>query len=214
MNTILLAGATGLIGNEVLEQLLNGSEVERVITLSRKRIDKGNDAFEQWIANDLLSALKNEPVDTLICCLGTTMRNVGGDKQRFVHVDKDMVLGLGRWAKTQGVRTFIVVSSMGADTGSRFFYNRVKGETEEGLKAIGLPVLHIFQPSILTGPRKEQRTGERIGIAVLSALAPLLSVRFRPMPHDTLARAILTAMRSETSGTYLNPEILALAGQK
>ncbi|MBL0129536.1 MAG: NAD(P)H-binding protein [Flavobacteriales bacterium] len=214
MKTILLAGATGLIGNEVLEQLLIGDGSDRVITLSRRPIEKGSGSFEQWVANDLLSALTQEPVDAVICCLGTTMRNVGGDKQRFIHVDKDLVLGLGRWAKAQGVRTFIVVSSMGADPGSRFFYNRVKGEMEEGLKAIGLPTLHIFQPSILTGPRKERRTGERIGIAVMNFLSPLLPARLRPMPHVALAKAIINALRSEGSGTYLGPEILALADQK
>ncbi len=215
MQRILLAGATGLIGSTALAQALEDPRFERVIALTRKSL-AANPKLEQWVATDgdLLTALRDEPVDAVICCLGTTVRKVGGDKARFIHVDKDLVLGLGHWAKSQGVPVFCVVSAVGADASSSVFYNRVKGEMEDGLKALGFPALHIFQPSILTGPRLEKRLGERIGIAVMKALALVLPARLKPMPHDVLAQALVNATRSPLGGAHRYAEIRSLAAQK
>ena len=113
--------------------------------------------------------------------------------------------------QAQGVPVFCVVSSIGADPGSRVFYSRVKGEMEQGLAGLGLPALHIFQPSILTGPRVERRFGERIGIAVMRFLAPVLPMRYRPMPHDVLAKALLNAIEVGIGGTYTYAAIMRLA---
>lgn len=212
MKTVLIAGASGLIGSTVVD-LAPQQGWDRVIALVRKKVPAPPEV-EQWVATgqDLLSALKPERVDAVICCLGTTIRNVGGDKSKFIHVDKDLVLGLGRWAKEQGVPVFCVVSSLGADAGSRVFYNRVKGEMEQGLKAIGLPALHIFQPSILTGPRKEKRTGERIGILLMTSFASLLPTNLKPMPHTTLAKALLNAAHGAVpAGTHQGASIRELA---
>jgi uncharacterized protein YbjT (DUF2867 family) len=159
----------------------------------------------------LLAALRPEPVDAVVCCLGTTIRNVGGDRSKFIHVDKDLVVGLARWARAQGVRCFAVVSAIGADAASRVFYNRVKGEMEQELKALGFPELHLFHPSILTGPRREKRTGERIGIVVAKALAPLLPDPYKPMPHDVLGKALLNCIGTP-GGTHTYRSIRALAG--
>lgn len=215
MQRILLAGATGLIGSSALDLALRDARFERVIALARKPL-AARQKLEQWVTTDgdLLSALREEPVGAVICCLGTTMRNVGGDKERFIHVDKDLVLGLGRWAKSQGVPVFCVVSAVGADASSSIFYNRVKGEMEEGLRALDFPALHIFQPSILTGPRQEKRMGERIGIAVMSLFAPLLPARLKPMRHDVLAQALINASSIAVGGTHRYTEIRALAAQK
>ncbi len=209
---LLLAGASGLVGGAVLERALALDSVTAVISLTRRPGVKRHPKLIEWLgsSDNLLSGLRHEPVDAVICCLGTTIRNVGGDRARFTHVDKDLVLGLAQWAAGQGVRCFSVVSAVGADAGSRVFYNRVKGEMEKGLKALGLPELHIFHPSILTGPRKEKRSGERIGIALMRALAPLLPDRYKPMPHDVLASALLNCFGTP-GGTHTYRDILALA---
>lgn len=209
MGTILVAGATGLIGKEVLSRALADDRFERVIAVGRKEMPV-HPKLEQWVHADLLAALRSEHVDAVVCCLGTTIRNVDGDKARFIHVDKDLVLGIARWAKEHAVKDFAVVSAIGADAESRVFYNRVKGEMEAGLKAIGLSGLHIFHPSILTGPRVEKRLGERIGIVVMSAIAPLLPARYKPMPYDVLAQALLNSI-GEPSTTFTYSEIRALA---
>ena len=200
--TVLLAGATGLVGSAALDLLLNDARAGRVIALVRKPLPLQHPKLVQWTAPELLAGLREERVDGVVCALGTTIRNVGGDQAKFIHVDKDLVVGLAQWAKQHGAQRIAVVSAIGADAGSRIFYNRVKGEMERDVEALGLPATHILHPSILTGPRQEKRTGERIGIAVMKAIAPLLPQRYRPMPHHVLARAAVNAAITGPMGVH------------
>jgi len=186
----------------VLRKALADPRVERIVVLVRRPLGLADPKLVEWVSpeGDLLQGLEHERVDAVICCLGTTIRAVGGDKSKFTHVDKDLVLGLGHWAKQLGVPVFSVVSAIGADARSRVFYSRVKGEMEAGLRSIGLSRLAIFQPSILTGGRQEFRLGERIGIGVMTAIAPLMRGSFedyRPMPSDILAHAMLNVSLAE-----------------
>lgn len=198
MSTILVAGATGLVGRACVEAAQRDPRIDRTIVLTRRALDLSHSKVYQWVAPDgqLLSGLRNERVDSVLCCLGTTIATVKGDKQAFIHVDKDLVVGIGQWAKVNNVPAFCVVSAIGADENSRIFYSRVKGEMESALIDIGLPQLHIFQPSMLTGPRQEARMGERVGIALGKVFSPLLfgsMSKYRPMPHDVLAKAMINA---------------------
>jgi len=158
---------------------------------------------EHWGGTDLPAALRSEPVDAVICCLGTTIKAVKGDKQAFIHVDHDLVLALGNWASGKGVR-FCVVSALGADAKSLFFYNQVKGRMEDGLRKLDFAALHIFRPSILDGPRTENRTGERIGLVVMRAIAPLLPAPSRPMKTTLLGKAVVEAALTGTPGTHIH----------
>jgi len=127
---------------------------------------------------------------------------VKGDKNAFIHVDKDLVLALGRWASGNGIH-FGVVSAVGANPKSMVFYNRVKGEMEADLRKMEFASLHIFHPSILDGDRKEERTGERIGLALMRFFAPVLPAASRPMPIDTLARALVNTALGNHHGTHV-----------
>jgi uncharacterized protein YbjT (DUF2867 family) len=205
MSTILIAGATGLIGRSCVEAAQRDPRIHRIIVLTRRALDLSHPKIVQWVAPDgqLLGGLRNEPVGAVLCCLGTTIATVKGDKQAFIHVDKDLVVGIGQWAKANNVPVFCVVSAIGADENSRIFYSRVKGEMESALIDIGLPQLHIFQPSMLVGPRKEERMGERVGIVLGRVFSPLLFgslAKYKPMPHDVLAQAMINAAL-ETPGT-------------
>ncbi len=205
MSTILVAGATGLIGRACVESAQRDTRIDRIIVLTRRALDLAHPKVVQWVAPDgqLLTGLRNEHVDAVLCCLGTTIATVKGDKQAFIHVDKDLVVGIGQWAKANNVPAFCVVSAIGADENSRIFYSRVKGEMESALIDIGLPQLHIFQPSMLVGPRKEERMGERMGIVLGRVFSPLLFgslAKYKPMPHDVLAKAMINAAL-ETPGT-------------
>lgn len=210
--SVLIAGPTGLIGSTVLRMALADDRFHKVIALTRRTLQDAGATLTQWQHAELLHALRPEKVDAVVCCLGTTIGKECGDKARFIHVDKDLVLAIGQWARQQQVPVFCVVSAIGADARSRIFYNRVKGEMEQGLHAQGHPVLHVFQPSILTGPRQEVRIGERIGIAVARVLAPITPERYRPMPHDVLAKALLNAACTLESGTHTTAAIRRLAG--
>lgn len=211
--TILIAGATGLIGNTTLLLALENPSISRVIALVREPLTLRHPKLEIWANKDLLAALKQDPVDAVICCLGTTIKKVGGNKQKFIHVDKDLVVSIARWAKALQVPVFSVVSAIGANAKSRVFYNRVKGEMEQALKAIGFQTLHIFQPSVLSGPRPESRLGESIGIAGAKLLAPMIPANYKLMPHDVLARAILRSVSEPLGGTHRYMAIVALASR-
>lgn len=214
--TILLAGATGLVGSAVLPLLLADARVGRVVALVRSELLLAQGKLEQWVGGDLLAALRPVAVDAVICCLGTTIKKAGS-QAAFIAVDKTLPLGLARWANAQGVPTFCIISAMGADSHSRIFYSRVKGEVEQELEGIGFNSLALFQPSVLTGPRKEKRTGEGIGSGVLRAVGPLLAgplANYRVMPHDVLAMALVQAALAPQEGSrrYRYRDILRLAG--
>lgn len=202
MTTILLAGATGLVGNAVLHLLLENDRVNRVIALLRKPIPTHDSKLEQWTASEsLILGLRDENVDSVICCLGTTLATVGGDRDKFAAIDRDLVVALAGWAERHQVHSIAIVSAVCADPKSSIFYNRIKGEMEHAVAAMAIPATHFFQPSLLLGPRKTRRIGEGIAIQLSRIATPLLvggARRFRPMPHDVLAQALVnTALNGE-----------------
>ncbi|MEO8733091.1 MAG: NAD-dependent dehydratase [Flavobacteriales bacterium] len=216
--TILLAGATGLVGSACLPLLLADERVGTVITLVRRPLDLQHAKLKQWTApsDDLLKGLKPGPVEAVICCLGTTIKKAGS-QVAFITVDKDLPLGIAHWAREQRVPTYCIISALGADPGSRIFYSRVKGEVEQELEAMHFSSLALFQPSILMGPRKEKRSAERIGIGVMKAIGPVLLgalKNYRVMPHDVLAKALVNTALSPEPGShrYLYSGILRQAG--
>lgn len=195
MATALIAGASGLVGGQLLGQLLAATEYERVIAVGRRPLELAHPKLVQVIAEFAsLDAVKNElKADDAFCCLGTTIR-VAGSRDAFRAVDHGAVLALAWAAQRGGAGRFFVVSSLGADAQSRVFYNRVKGETEEALRVLDFGTLGIFRPSLLRGPRREFRVGERIGQGVMALVGPLLFGswrKYRAIEAATVARAML-----------------------
>lgn len=204
--TILLAGATGLVGSACLQLLLVDERVGKVVALTRRSLGLQHAKLEQWVgpAGDLLNGLKEEPVDAVICCLGTTIA-IAGSQAAFIAVDKDLPLGIARWAKRMGVPTYGIITAIGADPGSRIFYSRVKGEVERELEAMHFGSLALFQPSLLVGPRKEKRLGEGIGSAVMKVIGPMFPGplrKYRAMPYDVLAKALMNTALSPQPGSH------------
>lgn len=211
--TVLIAGATGLVGKAALAAALADPRVGRVIAWGRRPPEQQHPNLGAWSAPDLPSALRNEPVDAVICALGTTINAVKGDKAAFTYVDHDLVVSLGAWASGKGI-PFCVVSAIGADEGSLFFYNRVKGRMEKALLGMDFSALHIFHPSILDGPRTERRMGEKVGLLVMRAIAPLLPAASRPMSTQLLGKATVNAALADMRGTHVHTYkgIVQLAG--
>jgi uncharacterized protein YbjT (DUF2867 family) len=144
-------------------------------------------------------------VDEAFCCLGTTIKKAGS-QEAFRAVDHDAVLAFAKAAKQAGTRSFLVVTALGADTRSRVFYNRVKGEVQEALKGVGFESLVILQPSLLLGERAESRPGERAAIVASRVLAPLLRpLASRPIEAHTVARAMLALAREAPQGVKVAP---------
>jgi len=205
---VIIAGATGLIGRKLTSMFISSPSVSSITVLTRR--DAGFDSSkvrELIIDYDKISSLVPEfEADAAYCCLGTTMKNAGS-REAFYQVDHDYVVEFARTAKNAGINRFFVITAMGADEGSMFFYNRVKGKTEKDLKAIGFSELHILRPSLLLGDRKENRSGEAIGQKVMNAISFLLVGpfrKYRPIRDTTVARAMLVLSERESNGIFVH----------
>ncbi len=191
MHHVLITGATGLIGGHLLNLLRRESQVESIVAPTRHPLEH---AF--GIVNphdpDLSVALAKvtSPVDTVFCCLGTTIRDAGS-KAAFSHVDYDLVLETARSGLRLGAQQLLVVSAMGANANSPFFYNRVKGEMEAALIDQGWPQLVIARPSMLLGQRGKPRLNERL----LAPLFSLLPGNWKAIEAHDVAKAMLSAAR-------------------
>lgn len=162
--TALIIGATGLVGRHLLTYLLEGSEYKSVVALTRKKLEVDHEKLEQHLVDfDRLSDYHELfSVDTVFCTLGTTMK-VAKTKEQFVKVDFDYPFEAARLAKQSHVPQFFLVTAMGANQHSRFFYNQVKGNAEEAIKQLDFRNLYIIRPSLLVGERESKRLGEDFG---------------------------------------------------
>ena len=205
--TALIAGATGLVGAELLDLLLADPEVARVHSLVRRPSGRANDALAEQVVDfsNLAADAIAPPVDEAYCCLGTTMR-AAGSRDAFRTVDFELVVAFARLALRLGAPSLTVISSLGADPKSRSFYLRTKGEVEQELIALGLPSLGIVRPSLLLGLRRELRIGERAGELGLRLASPLLKgslARYRPVHARTVARAMVDLGRRRDPGVHV-----------
>ena len=189
-----IAGATGLTGSALLTILLREPEFDRVVAFVRRPLAIVDPKLTEAAA-DFAHLREGNPgfVDAAFCCLGTTIK-IAGSEAAFRQVDHDYVVAFAAAAKAHGATYFGVISSVGANAGSRAFYSRVKGETERDLQQMGFPSLAIYRPSILVGSRQEARSAERIGIIVMQAASPLMLgalKKYRPIRVTTVASAVL-----------------------
>lgn len=217
--TAVIAGATGLIGREVVIRALRELRYARVVALARKPLELADGRLEVVAADyDHLDrrlegiAAARRLID-VFCCLGTTIRTAGSEAA-FRRVDHDYVLALGRWAVAAHADRMVVVSALGADAGSRVFYNRVKGETERDLAALGLPTLVLVRPSLLRGKRGEFRFGERLALAVTRPIERFVPPHARPIAAADVAQAMLDAALAEAPPAVLDSSAMRGAAQR
>jgi uncharacterized protein YbjT (DUF2867 family) len=199
--TALLLGATGLVGSELLALLLREARISTVTALLRRPVHLSDDRKLRTRVVDF-EALERDAdsfrADLIFCALGTTIRKAG-TRERFRRVDQDYPLAAAQLGRKHGANQFLLVSALGADPGSRVFYNRVKGETEDAIRAVGIPSVTIARPSLLSGPRKEFRLGERLGHLVGLLAPPSL----RPIHARDVAAALTLASRDSRSGCHI-----------
>lgn len=217
--TALIAGATGLTGNELVKILLDHPAYDKIYVLARRPLDIQHPKLEQIRVH--FSRLEDYKdyfqVDEVFCCLGTTIKKAGS-QNAFRKVDYDYPTALGALAKSAGAQKFLVISAMGADARSNIFYNRVKGQMEDRLKGLDLPVLHIFRPSLLLGDRPEFRFGEKAASLLAPIFSPLLRggmAKYKPIEAKQVALAMCAAAQTDISGVAVHPsdEIAEMAGQ-
>jgi uncharacterized protein YbjT (DUF2867 family) len=197
-----VAGATGLVGR-VLVRLLGAESYWREVRALVRR-DLPPELSGPTVTSVQVDYTRLDPpppwaaADHVFCALGTTMRQAGSEAA-FRQVDFEFPLALARAALARGARHFLLVTAVGASLGSRFFYNRVKGEVEAAITRLGFRSVTIARPSLLLGQRAEFRLAERVAKA-LSGLAP---PRWKPVPADDVARALVEAAKRDQPGIHI-----------
>lgn len=204
---VLIAGATGLIGNHLLNTLIDDNHFTEVTILVRKHIE-----IAHFKVNQILFDYNNEAdynklpeYDAIYCCLGTTIKKAKS-KENFLKVDVEYPKKLATLVKTN---QFLIVSSMGANEKSSMLYPRAKGEIEAFLKSKHFESLHIFRPSQLGGNRKEFRLGEQISDRFMRLFDVLIPKNYKLIQAKTVAKAMKIKSLSSKKGefTYLSGEI-------
>lgn len=213
--TILLAGASGLVGRQVARMLAESSELD---VLLRRPLECLPASIKQHAcdAADWPGEIRSLKPDVAISCLGTTIR-AAGSKLAFSAVDFDLVRDFAAASKGAGTKHLIAISSVGADAASSNFYLSVKGQAEKALGALGFDRLDILRPGLLRGDRQEERPAERIGIMISPLTDMLLHGplrRYRSIDGSTVARAIANLSIAGGEGQHIheNDAIIALAG--
>ena len=198
----LLAGASGLVGREVLQALLADDTVTAVHSLGRRTLALTHPKLTQHQVD--FAALPALPAVTeAFIALGTTIK-VAGSQEAFRAVDYSAVVAVAKAARAAGATRLGVVTAMGADTKSGIFYNRVKGETEAALKTMGFDSLVIARPSFLAGDRETLgqpvRGGEKLALNVSKWLAPLIPANYRSIDVRKVAAGLLAGVREALPG--------------
>ncbi|GAB3580463.1 Rossmann-fold NAD(P)-binding domain-containing protein [Hymenobacter daeguensis] len=216
MKTALLAGATGLIGSQLLPLLLASERYAKVIVVGRRAVPILHPKLVQVTTElDQLEAVRLRLIaDDVYCCLGTTMAQAGS-KEAFFKVDFLYVVQLAAVAAGNFASQLLVVSSMGADAESRIYYSRVKGEMEAAVRQTPFRAIHIFRPSLLLGERSQPRLGERIAAVLLRVLTPVMRGplrQYRPVTGAAVAAAMLRAAEDDGGGIRVH-ESAELSGR-
>lgn len=217
--TALVIGATGLVGTTLVNKLLVNRDYEKVIVLVRRKLSFTHQKLEEYIINfdKLEEEFPNVEVDDVYCCIGTTIKKAK-TQERMYQIDVEYPLTVAKLALEKGLKHFILVSSMGANANSKFFYMRMKGELEDKLAALGLSKLTIFQPSFLIGKRKENRLNEKIFVGLYSGLSKIVPAQVKNklgIEVYLLVNAMMKSGKYQTNNTktYDADEIRLLANK-
>lgn len=207
---VALVGATGLIGQSLIRLAAQRQDI-RIVAIARSEVPfPPGMRIEVLVADpagwpDAIAAANAE---ALVCALGTTMRQAGGNEDAFRAVDHDLVLACARAAKAADIRQIVAVSSVGASMSAKAFYLRVKGEVEAGLAKLRPTRLDILRPGLLRGKRGGQaRWAERLAIIA----SPLIDVllhggwrKYRSVSADTIAQAIVGLVHERAGGRFFH----------
>jgi len=202
--TSIIVGSTGLVGGNVIKVLSN--KKQRAIALTRRSIPNlppnitemiiDFDAFEK---NGSLPSCNN-----VFICLGTTIKTAGS-KENFRKVDIDYCLSIARKAKESGAETLSLISSIGANSSSKNFYLKTKGELEESIQRIGFSTVNIFRPSFLVGERSEKRLAEKIAINLAKIMDFFLigtASKYRSVKAESLAKTMVLKADNKSGVNY------------
>ena len=204
MKTAIIIGATGLVGSILVEQILENSAYSKVILLFRKPLNISHSKLVQEVIDfDNLNASKIMG-DDLFCAMGTTLAKAGSKEAQY-KIDCTYPYEIGKIAEANGVKQYILVSSLGADFGSSNFYLKTKGDLEQKIKSLSFQNFVSLRPSFLLGDRKEFRMGEKIGVIMAKILSPLMIgglKKYRGIEASTVAKSMQTFANQGLTGVH------------
>lgn len=202
--TALVIGATGLVGGQLLRQLLDSPDYATVIALVRRPIDWQHPKLQQIIFDFDHPDPEKVTGDDLYCAMGTTLKKAGSKEAQY-RIDCLYPYEVGKIARLNGFKQYLLVSSVGADAGSSNFYLRTKGELEQKLRDLAFDTFISARPSILFGEREESRPAEKIGIALAKGINGLLVGpwrKYRGIEAATVAKALIRLASQGLNGTH------------
>ncbi len=202
---LLILGATGAVGREVLRLALQHPQVQQVLAPTRRPLPahpKLRNPITDFARPEeaLVEGAQAGGVDAVVCALGTTIR-LAGSQAAFAAVDRDLPIALGRAALRLGARSLALNSSLGASASGNF-YLRTKHQAEEGLRQLGFASYTVVRPALIDAQRTESRPGERMGLWVSRLLGPLIPQRYRPVAASAIARTLLQAALDAQPGQH------------
>ena len=203
--TALVLGSTGLVGAQLIQRLLEDNSYSKIKVVSRHTIDLNHHKVENVIVDfEMLEHYRDQlKADVIFCCLGTTMKQAGS-KEVFKKVDYKYPLDVAKISKSQGSSRYLLISALGANKNSSFYYNQIKGQIEEAIQALGFASFHIFRPSLLLGDRKEARVGEEAAKKVYKIFGFLIPPKYRAIDSGKVANAMLFYGKQTKEGMFVH----------
>lgn len=201
----LVAGATGLVGRQILAVLLSGKSYSTIHVVGRRAPEIESPKLVVHISASLTD-WACPAVDDVFIALGTTLK-VAGSKAAFKAIDYDAVVTLATSAKAHGATRLAVVSAMGASAQSGVFYNQVKGEMEAAVRQLGFDTLVIARPSLLAGDRdalnQPERAAEKLSLVAFKWLKPLIPTNYRAINASNVAQAMVSTLQTSDAGEHV-----------
>lgn len=214
--TAIVFGATGLTGGYLVSELLDDTRYSEVKVISRRTLGINHNKLKEYLVNLLDENSWSELVkgDDVFCCIGTTRKKTP-NKDQYYKIDFGISKNAAVSGKINGAKSYAVVSAIGANSESSIFYNKLKGEMEEAVKAEGPSNVFIMRPSIIDGPRNESRLLEKIGLGIFKVLGFLFVGglrKYRMIHAKDIALAMIQAVNSEElGGTFESGQVQELA---
>lgn len=213
MKKAIIIGATGMVGTQLIQLLIENEEYSEIVSLVRRPGGVKSPKLVEHVINFDMPETWSKYMsgDVLFSTLGTTIAQAKSRDAQY-RVDFKYQYSVAEIAANNNVPHYVLVSSAGANSNSKVFYSRIKGELEDAVRKLPFEYTHILRPSILAGNRIQNRTGEKAGIQIMNALNKVgLFKRYRPIDANIVARAMIQAAERKQSATFTLDEVFKLA---
>ncbi len=200
----IVLGATGLVGSALVKQLINHNSFHHITLITRRKTGFTNSKVSELIIDFDQPELWQDKImgDVLFSAFGTTIKKAGSKENQY-KIDYTYQAEVAKAAVYNGVKAYILISSAGANSESKIFYSRMKGELDDSVKQLSFEKIHLIKPSVLSGNRKENRAGERMGIIIGDIICKLPFLRkYRPIMDATVAKAMINCSLDSKAGIF------------